>query len=351
MLSYATGKSIGSRAYIALLSALESPFKRDEPQPNMANAACPAPHFYFCNYSVVVFVSQLNTWGEQTRPEVRGMLDPVIRIKKPPSTLFSTQTNNICSLALHRTRSHHSPSCLRASPFPPIFNRLISSSTIVVKMSTVLNGNIKPYLPKTKHPNGLRLLSLDGGGVKGISALMYLEEIMSRVQKKIKSDELCRPSDFFELAAGTSTGGIIALMLFRLRMTATDAIEMYDEISEKVFSPKVYGWDLSWMGSVVGSVIGKAKVVGHAPQFDDKHLKEQIDHVVARFGLDEEEKKKKGSALLARSEAARMYVKSTSHYTDECRIYLEYHLTFTGSCVQLPKIKLRQSCSARILTR
>jgi patatin-like phospholipase/acyl hydrolase len=38
-----------------------------------------------------------------------------------------------------------------------------------------------PYLPATTHPNGVRLLSLDGGGVKGISSLAILDEIMKRI--------------------------------------------------------------------------------------------------------------------------------------------------------------------------
>ncbi len=172
-------------------------------------------------------------------------------------------------------------------------------------MSTVTNVSTKPYSPATKHPNGLRLLSLDGGGVKGISSLMILDEIMKRIQKKTNAKEPCRPADYFELAAGTSTGGIISLMLFRLRMTAEDAIKMYDRIAQDVFSPTLYGVNIRWMGSV-GSWIGKSKVVGHAPQFDDQALKKAIDSVVEEYGLDDDDKRRKGEALLARSGAARM---------------------------------------------
>ncbi|KAE8441371.1 hypothetical protein EG329_005474 [Mollisiaceae sp. DMI_Dod_QoI] len=201
-------------------------------------------------------------------------------------------------------------------------------------MSTGANANIKPYSPATKHPNGLRLLSLDGGGVKGISALMILDEIMKRIQKKTKSNQPCRPSDYFELAAGTSTGGIISLMLFRLRMTAEDAIKMYDRIAEQVFSPKLYGWDLAWMGSL-GGLIGKSKVVGHAPQFDDAALKKAIDFVVEKYGLDDEDRKRKGEALLARSGAARMFLCTTAQNRAETVLFRSYphDVNYTSSIV------------------
>jgi hypothetical protein len=70
-----------------------------------------------------------------------------------------------------------------------------------------------------------RLLSLDGGGVKGISSLLILDAIMHQIREKenasIKIPDLSErlPVDYFSLAAGTSTGGLIALMLFRLRMS------------------------------------------------------------------------------------------------------------------------------------
>lgn len=172
-------------------------------------------------------------------------------------------------------------------------------------MSSVINNSIKPYSPATKHPNGVRLLSLDGGGVKGISALMILDEIMKRIKDITKSEKPCIPADYFELAAGTSTGGIIALMLFRLRMSTEQAIKMYDLIAEQVFSPKVYGYNVGWMGPV-GGWITKGKVVGHSPQFDDEALKKAIDFVAETYGLDDEDKKRRGKALLARSGAARM---------------------------------------------
>jgi hypothetical protein len=63
-----------------------------------------------------------------------------------------------------------------------------------------------------------RILSLDGGGVRGLSSLVVLREIMEEVQRQAKLKEIPRPCDYFDLIGGTSTGGLIAIMLGRLKM-------------------------------------------------------------------------------------------------------------------------------------
>lgn len=162
------------------------------------------------------------------------------------------------------------------------------------------------YSPATKHPNGLRLLALDGGGVRGIVALVLLEELMKRVQTRKGLKTVPRPADYFELAAGTSTGGIIGIMLFRLCMTVEDTITQYYKIGEDVFSPKVYGWNIGKVLPVkMASFINNSKNVVQDNRFDDVSLKNAIDDVVAEFGLDDADKKAKGDAPLFHPKAAR----------------------------------------------
>ena len=54
---------------------------------------------------------------------------------------------------------------------------------------------------------------VDGGGVKGLSELVILHQIMLRLQDRIKGSTnekdvpLPKPCDFFDLIGGTSTGG------------------------------------------------------------------------------------------------------------------------------------------------
>jgi patatin-like phospholipase/acyl hydrolase len=72
--------------------------------------------------------------------------------------------------------------------------------------------------------NPLRVLSLDGGGIRGISSLYILKEIMAQIKRQQKTangpelETSLRPCDVFDLICGTSTGGLIALMLGRLEM-------------------------------------------------------------------------------------------------------------------------------------
>ena len=47
----------------------------------------------------------------------------------------------------------------------------------------------------------------DGGGIRGLSELVILDEIMKRVQHRAKLDEIPKPCDYFHLIGGSGTGG------------------------------------------------------------------------------------------------------------------------------------------------
>jgi patatin-like phospholipase/acyl hydrolase len=49
----------------------------------------------------------------------------------------------------------------------------------------------------------LRLLALDGGGVRGLSALMILQQLMVTIDPEHPP----KPCDYFDIIGGTSTGG------------------------------------------------------------------------------------------------------------------------------------------------
>lgn len=150
----------------------------------------------------------------------------------------------------------------------------------------------------------MRLLALDGGGIRGIASLVILKEIMAKVQAKLGSKDPCLPADFFELAAGTSTGGIIGIMLFRLRMSAQQAYEQYYKIAEEVFSPKIWGWNISQLPWA--SYINSGKLLFYSSRFDAEPLQKAVDSVVSEFGLDANDKEKKGDAPLFHEKAGGM---------------------------------------------
>jgi patatin-like phospholipase/acyl hydrolase len=78
----------------------------------------------------------------------------------------------------------------------------------------------------TAETTPFRILSLDGGGVRGAYSAAVLAEIEDGTGKRI--------ADHFDLIAGTSTGGIIAIAL-GLGLTARQILEFYQQHGEAIF--------------------------------------------------------------------------------------------------------------------
>ncbi|CAD6447297.1 65437eff-260c-4d10-8210-d307a5012d28 [Sclerotinia trifoliorum] len=121
----------------------------------------------------------------------------------------------------------------------------------------------------------LRLLSLDGGGIRGLSELLILDEIMRRLKHQCKSSDDLLPADYFDMMCGTSTGGLNALLLGRLRLPTTEAIKCYASIAEQIFKGKKskalhgYTFDASNMEQAIKSLLENKYGLGHG---DDRML-------------------------------------------------------------------------------
>lgn len=80
----------------------------------------------------------------------------------------------------------------------------------------------------------MRVLSIDGGGIRGLIPALVLAEIERRTQR--------RTADLFDLVAGTSTGGILAAALTlagddgRPRYTADELTKLYETEGPRIFS-------------------------------------------------------------------------------------------------------------------
>ncbi|KAJ7105267.1 acyl transferase/acyl hydrolase/lysophospholipase [Mycena epipterygia] len=101
-------------------------------------------------------------------------------------------------------------------------------------------------LPKHGPDLGVRVLSLgetiisckcpgphthsDGGGAGALSELLILDRMMYRTKIEGQLDTVPSPYECFELIGGSGTGGIVALMLGRLRMSVKDAIVAYESL-------------------------------------------------------------------------------------------------------------------------
>ncbi|KNZ82009.1 Nephrocystin-3, partial [Termitomyces sp. J132] len=84
----------------------------------------------------------------------------------------------------------------------------------------------------------------DDGGIRGLSGLYILQEIMFRLMHLENSQSMPKPCDYFDIIGGVGTGGVIALMLGRLGMTIDQAINEYASFSKNVYSD-VKTWSTS----------------------------------------------------------------------------------------------------------
>ncbi|MDP8240424.1 MAG: patatin-like phospholipase family protein [Candidatus Hatepunaea meridiana] len=80
----------------------------------------------------------------------------------------------------------------------------------------------------------IKILSIDGGGIRGIIPAVILSEIEKRTGKRV--------SELFNLIAGTSSGGIIALALVKPdedakpQFEASELITLFEKNGERIFS-------------------------------------------------------------------------------------------------------------------
>jgi len=58
-----------------------------------------------------------------------------------------------------------------------------------------------------KKTKPLRLLSIDGDGVRGMSALLIIREMMQRIESKERLPFTPAPHEYFDMIGGTGTGG------------------------------------------------------------------------------------------------------------------------------------------------
>ncbi|KAF2747122.1 FabD/lysophospholipase-like protein [Sporormia fimetaria CBS 119925] len=96
------------------------------------------------------------------------------------------------------------------------------------------------------------ILTLDGGGIRGYASLLILQRLTHEIvecEKRLQEEEgpvkdstrhtfnqdellLCH---YFDYMYGTSTGGLISVMLARLRMTVPQCLEIYRQVGNDLF--------------------------------------------------------------------------------------------------------------------
>ncbi len=85
---------------------------------------------------------------------------------------------------------------------------------------------------ETKQPR--KILSLDGGGIRGIITLEILAEIEKQLKQKLNRGEDFRLGDYFDYIGGTSTGAIIAAGL-SIGMSVQHLLDFYVKKGKDMF--------------------------------------------------------------------------------------------------------------------
>ncbi len=106
--------------------------------------------------------------------------------------------------------------------------------------------------------NLIRILSIDGGGIRGIIPGQILVKLEEKLAKKVKNNGAdVRLADYFDLVAGTSTGGILTCAYLcplhghpeKSQFSAREVVDMYLEHGGEIFKrsrkqkiKSVFGW-------------------------------------------------------------------------------------------------------------
>src|SRR3954471_2747681 len=100
----------------------------------------------------------------------------------------------------------------------------------------------------------MRILSIDGGGIRGIIPGQVLVALEQKLQRLSGKPEL-RIADAFDLIAGTSTGGILTCLYLcpdektgKPKFTAAAAVDLYLQNGDNIFDVSVW----KALGSVGG---------------------------------------------------------------------------------------------------
>ncbi len=120
-------------------------------------------------------------------------------------------------------------------------------------------------------PGPKRILSLDGGGIRGVISLGYLQRLEGILRERSGRPDLVL-ADYFDLIGGTSTGSLIAASL-SLGWPVERVVGLYRALAADVFRPR---------RSLLGPL---ARLVGS--KFDERPLEAAIRREIGEMRLDD----------------------------------------------------------------
>lgn len=139
-------------------------------------------------------------------------------------------------------------------------------------------------------PKYTRILSIDGGGIRGIIPAMVLAKLERILQKKTGQPD-AKLAEFFDLVAGTSTGGIIACGMLipkgkapnasdppKPRYAISEIADIYLDRGDEIFGRKKL---VAHIGQFVGGLanigtLGRINAEGASYLFDERYFHDEL---------------------------------------------------------------------------
>ncbi|MBN3951608.1 MAG: patatin-like phospholipase family protein [Nostoc sp. NMS7] len=150
------------------------------------------------------------------------------------------QAKEIQQIEINSEESEIIPTAIALQPHDEETKTDQTEDPVNIQQAQILTQEESPETMNTKARPKYKILSIDGGGIRGIIPALLLSEIERRTQKPIFS--------LFDLITGTSIGGILALGLTKPRLssdvsdnlsvaeyTAEDLLQLFIEYGVEIF--------------------------------------------------------------------------------------------------------------------
>jgi predicted acylesterase/phospholipase RssA len=131
--------------------------------------------------------------------------------------------------------------------------------------------------------SGRRVLCLDGGGIRGLSMILILEELMLCIRAMNNLSFTPEPWQCFDFICGTSTGGLIAILLGRCGKTLAECKALFRTSGGDIFQGNKVTQAVRLLGSgsrhgkdglrrVIAEIVGEGKLLSETLPAPPTHI-------------------------------------------------------------------------------
>lgn len=140
----------------------------------------------------------------------------------------------------------------------------------------------------TENKRDIKILSLNGGGVRGLFTISLLAELEDIIEEREKRTDV-KIGEYFDLITGTSIGGILALGLAS-GQSARDLRDTFKENAQSIFPLHLFKWKklLTLFRPIYNSEPLKEAVTSMIPEdmrFNDLQRRVMVTSVNLSTGL------------------------------------------------------------------